>query len=126
MSDDLLSRVRDVCDDVLLPLVGETWRDLSWTGTCSGPALVGEACEMSAITVSHTDSAAIVLRVVNSTERRAWGTIRMPVAGPWSFTRCRLDETALAPETLADRDFSFEAGPREVLTLRVKRNEASG
>jgi mannosylglycerate hydrolase len=126
MSDDLLSRVRDVCDDVLLPLVGETWRDLSWAGTCSGPALVGEACEMSAITVSHTDSAAIVLRVVNSTERRAWGTIRMPVAGPWSFTRCRLDETALAPETLADRDFSFEAGPREVLTLRVKRHEASG
>ena len=126
MSDDLLSRVRDVCDDVLLPLVGESWRDLSVAGSWSGPALVGEAFELSAVSVSHTDPDAIVLRVVNTTQRTAWGSIRMPLAGPWSVVRCRLDETPIAPNEVSEREISFEARPREVLTWRVQRLDGHG
>jgi alpha-mannosidase len=124
ISDDLLSRVRDLCDDVLLPLVGESWRDISagaTQGPLSGPALVGEAFELSAITIAQNDPESIVLRVVNITRRHAWGTIHMPANGPWSFVKCRLDETPLTDVQQVDRDFSFEARPREVLTLLVKR-----
>jgi hypothetical protein len=126
MSDDLLSRVRDVCDDVLLPLVGESWRDLAVAGSWSGPALVGEAFELSAVTVSHADPEAIVLRVVNTTQRTAWGSIRLPLAGPWSVVRCRLDETPITPEEVSEREISFEARPREVLTWHVKRLDGHG
>lgn len=121
MSDDLLSRVRDVCDDVLLPLVGDSWRDLAWAGSYGGPALSGEAFELSAVTVANTDPDAMVMRVVNLTQRSAWGTIHMPTHGPWSVVRCRLDETAIGAADIVDRAFSFEAGPREILTVRVKR-----
>jgi hypothetical protein len=118
--------VRDVCDDVLLPLVGESWRDLAVAGSWSGPALVGEAFELSAVTVSHADPEAIVLRVVNTTQRTAWGSIRLPLAGPWSVVRCRLDETPITPEEVSEREISFEARPREVLTWHVKRLDGHG
>ena len=121
MSDDLLSRVRDVCDDVLLPLVGESWRDLQTPSRCQGVELVGEAFELSALTLSAFDQAAVIVRVVNNTPRTAWGTLRFPDAGPWQVTRCRLDETVHGEPDVVHGAFSFEGAPRAVLTLRVKR-----
>ena len=120
MSDDVLARVRDVCDDVLLPLVGETWRDLRAPVQCKGVEVLGEAFELSALTVSASDEAAAVVRVVNNTGRRAWGTLRLPHAGPWEVTRCRLDETPVAEPVIVEGAFSFEEGPRGVLSVRVK------
>ena len=121
MSDDVLARVRDVCDDVLLPLTGETWRDLQWTGRLRGVELSGEAFELSACTVSAVDDRAVIVRVVNNAPRAAWGTVRFPAAGPWEVTRCRLDETPVAPSVVVQGAFSFEGASREVLTIRVKR-----
>ncbi|MFY7922376.1 MAG: hypothetical protein ACOVSI_08175, partial [Gemmatimonas sp.] len=125
MSDDLLSRVRDVCDDVLLPLVGESWRDAAHGGTWGGPEVVGEAFELSALTVSAHDERAIVVRRVNLTTRAAWGALRMPFSGPWEFTSCRLDETPTAPPVTHDDALTFEASPRAIVTLRVRRLESS-
>jgi alpha-mannosidase len=120
MSDDTLSRVRDVCDDVLLPLVGESWRDLTRSGSWSGPEVLGEAYELSACTISSHDPQAIVIRVVNLTARSAWGTVRLPHDGPWEVTRCRLDETPLDAAQQCSGAYTFEGGPGEVLTLRVR------
>lgn len=124
MSDDTLARVRDVCDDVLLPLVGESWRDLDPAATpyaVAGPSLQGEAFEASAVTISHQDARAVILRAVNLTPRAAHGAWHLPDAGPWEITRCRLDETPLAAPSVASTVVSFEAGPREVITLQVRR-----
>ncbi len=125
MSDDLLSRVRDVCDDVLLPLVGESWRDAAQGGVWGGPEVVGEAFELSAVTLSAHDEAAIVVRLVNLTTRAAWGALRMPFSGPWEFTSCRLDETPMAPPVTHADALTFEAPPRAIVTLRVRRAEPS-
>lgn len=121
MNDDTLSRVRDVCDDVLLPLVGESWRDLAVTGSWGGPEVVGEAYELSACTVSSHDPQAVLVRVVNVTTRRAWGAVRLPHTGPWSVTRCRLDETPLDAPQRCEGAYTFEGGAGEVVTLRVRR-----
>ena len=122
MSDDVLARVRDACDDVLLPLTGESWRDLPRAIRCHGPEVAGEAFELSAFTPSAQDEHAAVLRVVNNTLRSAWGTLRFPDDGPWEVTPCRLDETAVGPPSVVAGAFSFEGAPRAVLTFRVKRS----
>ncbi|AMW05148.1 hypothetical protein GEMMAAP_10610 [Gemmatimonas phototrophica] len=120
LSDDTLSRVRDVCDDVLLPLVGESWRDAERAGSWSGPEVLGEAYELSACTISSQDPQAIIIRVVNLTARSAWGTVRLPHDGPWEVTRCRLDETPLDAAHQCTGAYTFEGRPGEVLTLRVR------
>ncbi|WP_439643331.1 hypothetical protein [Gemmatimonas sp.] len=125
MSDDLLSRVRDVCDDVLLPLVGESWRDAAQGGAWGGPEVVGEAFELSGVTLSAHEEEAIVVRLVNLTTRAAWGALRMPFSGPWKFTSCRLDETPIAPPVTHEDALTFEAPPRAIITLRVRRAEPS-
>lgn len=122
-SDDAFARVRDICDDVLLPLLGESWRDLTWAGNWGGPEVVGEAYELSACTVSAHDPAAVIIRVVNLTDRQAWGTVRLPLEGPWSVTRCRLDETPLGQPEHCDEAYTFHGEPGEVLTWRVHRRQ---
>jgi alpha-mannosidase len=122
MSDDVLARVRDAGDDVLLPLTGESWRDLPRAIRCHGPEVAGEAFELSAFTLSAQDKHAAILRVVNNTLRSAWGTLRFPDDGPWEVTPCRLDETAVGPPSVVAGAFSFEGAPRAVLTFRVKRS----
>lgn len=121
LSDDVLARVRDACDEVLLPLIGESWRDLKSAGRHAGLEVVGEAFELTACTLSAVDEAAVVLRVVNNTTRSAWGTVRFPDDGPWLVTRCRLDEEPLAPPETVGRALTFEAGPRAVVTFRIRR-----
>jgi alpha-mannosidase len=121
MSDDVLARVRDACDEVLLPLVGESWPDLQTAGRRAGLEVVGEAFELTACTISARDEAAVVLRVVNNTTRPAWGTVRFPDDGPWEVTRCRLDEEPQAPAETVGRALTFDAGPRAVLTFRIRR-----
>ncbi|MCE2902268.1 MAG: hypothetical protein ACK5XT_00090 [Gemmatimonas sp.] len=124
MSDDTLARVRDVCDDVLLPLVGETWRDLhtaSAPPSLGGASLQGEAFESSAMTVSQGDERAVVLRAHNLTPRPANGAWHLPDEGPWEVTRCRLDETPVAETIVTGSVVPLAAGPREVITVRVRR-----
>jgi alpha-mannosidase len=121
MSDDVLARVRDACDDVLLPLVGESWRDLKSSGSVRGLQLTGEAFELSAFTVSALYHDAVIVRVVNNTPRNAWGTLHFPDDGPWEVIRCRIDETPVGAAEVTSGAFSFEGAPRAVLTMRIKR-----
>ncbi|GAB1341020.1 hypothetical protein MASR1M101_01470 [Gemmatimonas sp.] len=121
MSDDVLARVRDACDDVLLPLVGESWRDLHRRGAIRGLHLTGEAFELAAFTASASDTDAVIVRVVNNTSRHAWGTLHFPNDGPWEVIPCRLDETPISAAQVVGGAFSFEGAPRAVLTVRVKR-----
>jgi mannosylglycerate hydrolase len=124
MNDDTLARVRDACDDVLLPLVGESWPDLDTTHIpprLAGVALSGEAFEQSAVTLSAREPDAVVLRAVNLTARHAMGAWQLPDAGPWLVTPCRLDETPVAESYLSSGQVLLDAGPREVLTVRVCR-----
>jgi alpha-mannosidase len=124
MSDDTLARVRDVSDDVLLPLVGETWRDLDTAtvpASLGGASLHGEAFEASAVTISQGDDRAVILRAVNLTARASHGAWQLPDGGPWEVTHCRLDETPVAEPVIMGAVVPLEAGPREVITLRVRR-----
>lgn len=123
MSDDVLGRVRDACDDVLLPLTGESWRDLAedTPPELRGPQLVGEAFEASAVTVSHTDHRAIVLRALNLTSRAASGMWHLPDPGPWVVTPCRLDEQPVAESFVAGAHIGIEAGAHAVTTVLVRR-----
>jgi len=124
MNDDTLARVRDACDDVLLPLTGEGWPDLDTTQLSprvAGVALAGEAFEQSAVTLSSREPDAVVLRAVNLTTRHAMGAWQLPDAGPWLVTPCRLDETPVAESYVSSGQVLLDAGPREVITVRVRR-----
>lgn len=124
MNDDTLARIRDACDDVLLPITGESWPDLDTATTprqITGVALSGEAFEQSAVTLSARDPHAVLLRAVNLTTRQATGAWRLPDSGPWLVTPCRLDETPIGDTYVSHGQVLLDAGPREVLTVRVRR-----
>lgn len=122
MSDDTLSRVRDACDDVLLPLAGESWRDYAGPAhAILGPQLMGEAFEASALTLSQHDERAVVLRAVNLTDRAADATWQLPDPGPWVATLCRLDETPIDAPFECGAFVTVHAAPRAVLTLLLRR-----
>lgn len=124
--DDVTMRrqLGEACDDVLLPLVGETWRDLAPVAMpmeYAGPSLHGDGLGMSAVTISQHDPSAVVLRAVNVTDRQVEGHWRLPVPGPWLGTPCRLDETPIAEALIYETDVSFTAGPRAIMTFVVRR-----
>lgn len=124
MNDDTLARIRDACDEVLLPLAGESWPDLDTSSSpaqVTGVALAGEAFEQSAVTLSAHDTEAMLLRAVNLTARHAMGAWQLPDAGPWLVTPCRLDETPTGEAFISHGQITLDAGPREVLTVRVRR-----
>ncbi len=124
VNDDTLARIRDACDEVLLPLTGESWPDLDASRSpaqVKGMALAGEAFEQSAVTLSAQDAEAVVLRAVNLTARHAMGAWQLPDTGPWLVTPCRLDETPTGEAYISHGQITLDAGPREVLTVRVRR-----
>ena len=110
-------------DALLLPLCGETWRDLDAQQTpahIAGPELHGVGLEASAVTVAQRADG-IILRAVNLTTETVLGHWMLPHDGPWVITRARLDETPLAPPTRCGARVDFEAGPRAIVSLHVAR-----
>jgi alpha-mannosidase len=117
-------RIRDMADDVLLPLVGDSWRDLSPAthhASFNGPQLHGEGLEASAVTIAQEDPLAIVLRAVNLTESPVTGHWELPDAGPWEVTPCRMDETPIADTHATNERIPLALPPRGVATVRVRR-----
>ncbi|WP_337172186.1 glycoside hydrolase family 38 C-terminal domain-containing protein [Gemmatimonas aurantiaca] len=119
-------------DDLLLPLMGETWRDLRMSAVehetigdtsllLAGPSLHGDGLDVSAVTISRHDPAAVILRAVNCLDRDVAGTWRLPFPGPWAATPCRLDETPIGEAMLCEQDMSFSTGPRGIVTFLVRR-----
>jgi hypothetical protein len=110
-------------DALLLPLCGETWRDLDAPQTPSliaGPELHGAGLEASTVTMAQRADG-IIVRAVNLTTDTVQGYWMLPHDGPWVVTRVRLDESPLAPPTQSGARINFEAGPRAIVSLHVAR-----
>lgn len=123
-AERLLERIERACDDLLLPLVGETWRDLEVSDgpvAVVGPRLTGEGLEMSAVTLSSCDPSAVVLRAVNCLERAVTGCWELPGPPGWVATQCRLDETPTGGQVVCQSALEFSAAPRSVVTFVVRR-----
>ncbi|QJR34762.1 glycosyl hydrolase-related protein [Gemmatimonas groenlandica] len=118
---DRLGMVSRAADALLVPLCGETWRDLdpaSTTTQIAGPQLHGAALEASAVTLAQRGDG-IILRAVNLSAAVVQGHWQLPHDGPWMVTRCRLDETPLDSPVRRDARVAFTAGPREIVTLHL-------
>lgn len=116
-----LERIERSCDQMLLPLTGETWRDYAGAATTiSGPTLIGEGLRASAVTLA-ADGQSLLLRVSNITDADASGWWMLPAAGPWHVTRCRLDETPLGDAQLCDAKIPLHLAPRALHTLLISR-----
>jgi mannosylglycerate hydrolase len=118
---DVLQRNSRTADALLLPLTGESWRDLevpSIASRLSGPELVGAGLEASAVTLAQR-SDGVILRAVNLTADTASGQWILPHEGPWTITRCRLDETPCEAARSCGAQVDFVAGPREIVTIHV-------
>ena len=120
-----LEAISAAADDLLAPLVGASWRDLTTDiHEVSGIALTGRGLEVSAITLSAVDPSAILLRAVNLASEPADGTWTMPDDGPWDITPCRFDETPIGATEQRRGTIPFRASARGVVTLRVQRARA--
>lgn len=118
---DLRHAISTAADRLLLPLVGSTVRDLDLSHTpqvVRGVTLVGDAFELSAITLAERHDG-VVLRAVNLTSHAADGCWQLPHEGPWLVWRCRLDETPLSDPVQVGAQIPFTAAPREIVTLVV-------
>ena len=113
--------VSRAADSFLLPLCGETRRDLDAVHTSpliAGPELHGVGLEASAVTLAQR-SDGIILRALNLGATAVQGHWLLPHDGPWLATRCRLDETPIAATTRHAARVDFIAGPREIVTLHI-------
>ena len=118
---ETLDQIEDACDALLLPLIGETWRDYGGAvRDVAGPSLEGQGLRSSSVTVS-ADGTAVVLRAVNIRDDVTVGAWSMPDDGPWMVTPCRIDETATGASISCGARINFSAGPRAVVTHRVRR-----
>lgn len=124
MSNEALAAIRNTTDDLLLPLVGETWIDLELPPrglAVQGVSLHGESFEASAVTLSQRDDRAVILRAVNLTPNESKGAWQLPDEGPWIACPVRLDEAPLGEEVACGAMLEFMAGPRAVVSWRVRR-----
>ena len=116
-----LRAIAGAVDQLLLPLVGHTMRDLDVVNSpevLPGVELIGPECEMSAITLAQHHEG-VVLRAVNRTEAHANGAWQLPNDGPWMVQQCRLDETPIGAAERCGAVIAFTAAPREIVTLLV-------
>lgn len=120
-SDETLESIEDATDDLLLPLVGETWRDLSGDARLlPGPELSGFGLRASAVTMAR-DGKALLLRARNLTDQVRAGAWILPGGHAWRVTECRLDETPVADAYECLSRVEFSVAPRGLLTLRIAR-----
>lgn len=125
--EEAICQVSRVSDEILLPLVGETWRDLvpnHQQVSHAGPSLHGDGLVASAVTIAQREPYAVVLRAVNWRMHDVTGHWRLPSQGPWMVTPCRLDETPTAAAMPCGEVLSFTAGPAAIVTFLVQRGMA--
>lgn len=111
--------IERLADDVLLPIVGETLRsNLDPPQVTGGLQLDGEGMAFSAAAPAERGEW-IMLRCVNRRDH--------PTRGRWRMSRtlseavrARLDETPLEPLVVDGDAVSFDAGPREIVTILVR------
>jgi hypothetical protein len=110
--------LEEMADDVLLPLVGTTWRSaIDPLESLVGPSLEGEGLAFSAIKESE-DRQWTVLRCLNLHDEPSPGRWVLP--GITEARLARLDETPLGVLEVIDGAVSFIAPPRAVVTVLVR------
>lgn len=115
---DTVAAIERRSDDILLPLVGHTWRTaIVPPESVSGVTLDGEGMASSAI-VESQDGKWIVLRCANVLETAGWA--RWTVPGAREARLARLDEMPLGVVPVVREQVSVEVPPRGVLTLLVR------
>jgi len=120
-SDQVLMDIEDEADALLLPLTGESWRDLEGASrVLPGPALTGDGLVVSAAHLS-ADGQSIVLRAVNLTSRETMGRWTLPPGELYRFRAIRLDGTPLGWWSPATHTAGFEVGARALVTFEVRR-----
>ena len=124
-SPDVRDSIEQLADDVLLPIVGETLRsNLLEPREVGGIELSGDGLVFSSAKPAQREGW-IALRCVN---RRDVG-----VRGTWQFVRtiveavrARLDETPQGTASVNGRSVTFEAAPKEIVTVLVRLERGSG
>jgi hypothetical protein len=123
MSIATVDHVEAMADALLLPLTGESWRDLAGPPrVLAGPILAGRGLVASAVTLSASGDT-IVLRAVNVSDEATVGSWTLPDAVRWQVRSCRLDGTPLDGEEgqwrSAAPSIDIVAAPRAILTLEA-------
>jgi alpha-mannosidase len=116
---DAADRLEALADAVLLPPVPFMRRaTLHAPGAVAGPRLEGDGLVPSAAKPA-ADGRGVILRCWNARDEAVRGSWVVP----WRVRRaawCRLDETDVAALGVRGGRVAFEAGPRAVVTVRVR------
>lgn len=115
--------IGDTANALLLPLRGETWRDLAMRGASeksalSGPALHGDDLVMSTAHV-HPSGSRIVLRALNRATEERHGAWELPHIKGGRYRRCRLDGTPLDDWRPLDGRLAFTIGAHDIMTHEI-------
>lgn len=120
-SQDTRDAIENASDEFLLPLHGETMRDLaSDVNEIKGPELRGTALRVSAICLAD-DGDGIVLRCINDSEESQAGQWKVHANFDLEFAIARLDEMLESDWQQSGHTFEFVAAPRAVVTVRARR-----
>ena len=120
-SPTTVDQIEDAADAVLLPLIGETWRDAhEMPIVVMGPSLEGDGLRASAVTLT-ADGDSLLLRAMNLRDHPVVGAWILPDDGPWIATPCRLDETLVGPAVRTHARVPITAAPRALITVIVRR-----
>ena len=122
-SPDVRDSIEQLADDVLLPIMGETLRsNLLEPRDAGGIELSGHGLVFSCAKPAQ-QAGWIVLRCVNRRD--------VSVRGTWQFgrtiveaVRARLDETPEGAVSVNGRSVTFEAAPKEIVTVLVRPQES--
>jgi alpha-mannosidase len=118
-SPDVRDSIEQLTDDVLLPIVGETLRsNLLEPREVGGIELSGDGLIFSCAKPAQL-AGWIVLRCVNRRDVSVWGTWQFPrTIG--EAERARLDETREGTVSVNGKSVTFEAAPKEIVTVLVR------
>jgi hypothetical protein len=120
-SDATHDDIRDAVDDMLLPLTGDTWRDLQTTAReLRGPELHGPGLHVSALHL-HESSGSVVLRARNANASATNGYWILPPVGSLQARQCRLDGTPESEWETVGETLPFQIGANALVTYEVRR-----
>jgi len=121
-SPEVRDAIEQLADDVLLPITGDTLRsNLLEPHEAGGIGLSGEGLVFSSAKPAQR-AGWIALRCVNRRDVAVQGTWRL---GPTvaDAVRARLDETPEVPLDVNGNSVSFEAAPKEIVTVLARPAE---
>ena len=118
-SESVRCAVHQTVEDLLLPIVGETWASaVAPPERVAGLSLRGEGLALSCCKEGE-DGHSLVVRCVNLLDRAVEGAWQL--AGVQEAWLGRLDETPLGALAVRDGSVDFHAPPRATITVLLRR-----